>query len=369
VGGHSGIQATYQRVKRLFAWSGLKTDVENFVKQCGVCQHAKHELTHPAGLLQPLPIPKGAWRDLSLDFIEGLPLSDGSNVILVVVDRFTKFSHFIPLRHPFTAQFVARVFVDSVVKLHGVPLTLVSDRDKIFTSAFWRELFKILGTRLQFSTAYHPQTDGQTERVNQCLEMYLRCMVSDCPKQWRKWLPLAELWYNSNYHSSLGCSPFKALYGADPNLGAMPVDTANLSSSVTEFLAERNAQLESLKQHLESAQVRMKSNADKHRAERSFQVGELVLLKLQSYTMSSVANRPYPKLAFKFFGPYRVLQKIGSVAYKLELPADSQVHPIFYVSQLKSFTPDFSLVFSDLSKVAELDTGQQLLKKYWTAAW
>jgi hypothetical protein len=182
VGGHSGIQATYQRVKRLFAWSGLKTDVENFVKQCGVCQHAKHELTHPAGLLQPLPIPKGAWRDLSLDFIEGLPLSDGSNVILVVVDCFTKFSHFIPLRHPFTAQSVARVFVDSVVKLHGVPLTLVSDRDKIFTSAFWRELFKILGTRLQFSTAYHPQTDGQTERVNQCLEMYLRCMVSDCPK-------------------------------------------------------------------------------------------------------------------------------------------------------------------------------------------
>jgi hypothetical protein len=192
-------------------------------------------------------------------------------------------------------------------------------------------------------------------------------MVSDCPKQWRKWLPLAELWYNSNYHSSLGCSPFKALYGADPNLGAMPVDTANLSSSVTEFLAERNAQLESLKQHLESAQVRMKSNADKHRAERSFQVGELVLLKLQPYTMSSVANRPYPKLAFKFFGPYRVLQKIGSVAYKLEFPADSQVHPIFHVSQLKPFTPDFSPVFRGCL-VQRISTGWQGISTFSVVA-
>jgi hypothetical protein len=183
-------------------------------------------------------------------------------------------------------------------------------------------------------------------------------MISDCPKQWRKWLPLAELWYNSNYHSSLGCSPFKALYGADPNLGAMPVDASVSSTSVTEFIADRSLQLESLKQHLESAQVRMKAYADKHRAERSFQVGEQVLLKLQPYTMSSVANRPYPKLAFKFFGPYQVLQRIGSVAYKLELPADSQVHPIFHVSQLKPFTPDYSPVFKELPKVAELDTGQ-----------
>jgi hypothetical protein len=124
IGGHSGVMATYYRVKQYFTWKGLKRDVDNFVKRCQVCQQAKHELIHSLGLLQPLPIPEDAWQDLSMDFIEGLPHSEGSNVILVVVDRFTKYSHFIPLRHPYTAQTVAKAFLDNVVKLHGVPSPL-----------------------------------------------------------------------------------------------------------------------------------------------------------------------------------------------------------------------------------------------------
>jgi hypothetical protein len=166
VGGHSGIQATYHRVKCLFAWTGLKTAVEDFIKQCDICQHAKHTTTHPAGLLQPLPIPEGAWQDITMDFIDGLPLADGANTILVVVDRFTKYAHFVPLKHPYTAPKVARVFVDSIVKLHGMPHSITSDRDAIFTSNFWKLLFQALGTKLQYTTAYHPQTDGQSERVN-----------------------------------------------------------------------------------------------------------------------------------------------------------------------------------------------------------
>ena len=239
IGGHSGIQATYYRVKQLFHWKGMKQDVEHFVKQCTICQQAKHEHSHPAGLLQPLPLPQGAWQDISLDFIEGLPLSGGSNVILVVVDRFTKYAHFLALKHPFTATKVAKCLLDSVVKLHGVPRTMVSDRDRIFLSSVWKELFTLLDTKLLYSTAYQHQTDGQTERVNQCLEMYLRCVVHHTPHKWKSWLSLAELWYNTSWHSSLGCSLFRALYGHDPNMGATPVLTETTNLSVTEMLEER----------------------------------------------------------------------------------------------------------------------------------
>jgi hypothetical protein len=268
-----------------------------------------------------------------MDFIEGLPLSGGANVIMVVVDRLTKYAHFVPLKHPFTASSVAQAFLDSVVKLHGVPLSIVSDRDKIFTSRLWKELFKSLGTQLQFTTAYHPQTDGQSERVNQCLEMFLRCSVHDEPRQWRKWLPLAEFWYNSTYHSALGCTPFKALYGCEPNLGAMPMLEEDDMSEATVILRDRQLQLDRLKIHLASAQNRMKLQADRRRSEKEFAVGDKVFLKLQPYIQSSLVNRPFPKLAFKFFGPYEILERIGAVAYRLNLPVDSKIHPVFHVSQ------------------------------------
>jgi hypothetical protein len=183
IGGHSGIQATYHRMKALFYWKRLKQEVEDFVKQSLVCKLAKYMNTLPPGLLQPLPIPQGAWQDISMDFIEGLPLSEGFNVILVIVDRFTKYAHFIPIRHPFSATTIAKAVFDNVVKLHGLTKTIVSDRDKVFTRTFWKELFSLMGTQLMMSFAYLPQIDGQIERVNQCLEMYLRCAAYETPKK------------------------------------------------------------------------------------------------------------------------------------------------------------------------------------------
>lgn len=159
----SCIQTTQQRVSKLFAWAGLRRDIESFVKQCTVCQQAKHENCKSSGLLSHLPVPEGPWRDISMDFIEGLPKSEGYSIILVVVDCFTKYAHFISLKHPFTTAFVALSFLNNVVKLHGVPHSIVSDRDKVFTSSLWRELFKLLKTEPQTSSAYHPQTDRQTE--------------------------------------------------------------------------------------------------------------------------------------------------------------------------------------------------------------
>lgn len=179
IGGHSGMLGTYNRAKAHFYWPKMKAAILQFVANCEVFQCNKGEHTHSAGLLQPLPIPESAWKHIAMDFIEGLPLSNRISVILVVVDRLTKYSHFIALAHPFTSLTVAKEFLHHVFKLHGLPASIVSDRDKIFISQFWQELFKALGTSLHLSTSYHPQTDGQTERTNACLEQYLCCMTDD----------------------------------------------------------------------------------------------------------------------------------------------------------------------------------------------
>lgn len=193
-------------------------------------------------------------------------------------------------------------------------------------------MFKLYRVQLHLTTAYHPQSDGQTERVNQCVEMYLRCAVQDSPRTWKAWLSLAELWYNSSYHTSLNCSPFQALYGYEPNVGAVPLVPSNTTTSIVNVVETREHQLEALKVNLARAQNRMKLLADKKCTDFHFAMGDKVLLKLQPYTQSSVANRPYPKLAKKYFGPYTVLAQVGNVAYKLDLPDGAQIHDVFHIS-------------------------------------
>lgn len=164
---------TYRKIKQVFAWKGMKTFIHNCVASCLACQQAKPDRSKSPGLLQPLPIPKTAWHTISMNFIEGLPRSQRYDCILVVVDLFTKYEHVLPLSHPFSAITVAQSFFQHIYKLHGLPSAIVLDRDKIFTSTSWKELFKLAGVSLLMSSSYHPQTDGQTERVNQCLETYL----------------------------------------------------------------------------------------------------------------------------------------------------------------------------------------------------
>lgn len=335
MGGHSGIHATHQRLKSMFYWKGQTKAVRQLVRHCQVCQQVKTETVAYPGSLQPLPIPLYVFSDISMDFITGLPKSMGKDVIFVVVDRLTKYAHFIALSHPFNASQVAQAFTDNVYKLHGWPSTIVSDRDAIFLSGFWKEFTRIQGIDVTMSTAYHPQTDGQTEVVNRCLESYLRSMVFERPTTWLKWLSLAEFWYNTNFHTAIETTPFRALYGYAPPIHVPYVPRDSNVADVDERMIAREEVIRVLKDSLHKAQNRMKQQANAHRTERSFAVGSWVYLKLQPYVQTTLRSLGYSKLSPKFYGPYLVLEKIGNVSYRLDLPITAQIHPVFHVSLLK----------------------------------
>jgi hypothetical protein len=194
----------------------MKYFINDKIASCPTCQISKTEKLHYPGLLEPLQIPTAKWSEISMHFIERLPTSKGKNVILVVVDSLTKYAHFLPLAHPYTVHTVATLFLDNIFKLHGLPKVIVTDRDRIFTSKLWQEMFAALKVDLHFFTAYHPESDGKTKRVNQCLEQYLRTMAFLEPKKWCNWLTTAEWWYNSSYHTAIKTTPFEALYEYKP---------------------------------------------------------------------------------------------------------------------------------------------------------
>lgn len=305
-----------------------------------VCQRNKVETLHPAGLLQPLPVPAAIWSEISLDFIEGLPKVSGKTVILTVVDRLSKYAHFIALGHPYSAESVARAFFAEIVRLHGVPTSIVSNRDPVFTLAFWQGLFRASGSKLHMSTAFHPQTVGQSEVVNRTIAMYLRCMMRDRPRQWVQWLPWAEYIYNTSYHSALRETPFKLVYGRDPP-SLTSYDVADIRVAVVaQTLEERAEFIHDIRCCLEQAQAVAKRNYDRGHRELLYAVGDWVWLRLHHRPAATVTGPQRGKLQPRYFGPYKIIEVINQVACCLELPPGLRLHPVFHVCLLKKFVSD-----------------------------
>ena len=334
-GGHLGIEKTISRLGRVCWWPGQRQEVQEYVKSCVACQANKAINQRPAGLLQPLPIPTKNWEVVSMDFIGPLPVTNRQHdSIMVVVDKLSKMAHFIPTRTTVTAPQAADLYWREVVRYHGIPSAIVSDRDSRFTSNFWQALWKMMGTGLSMSTSYHPQTDGQTERVNRVLEEMLRSYVNDHMTDWDECLVAAEVAVNSSQHSSTGYSPYYLNNGQDIQL---PIDKAlklandapsnEAAADVIKVLAN---DLHQARHNLKLAQLHQAKYADQERKEVEYKQGDRVML--------STGDRSPAKLSSRYSGPYTIKRIMSPVNVELDLPKGMKIHPVFHVSKLKPYT-------------------------------
>lgn len=337
--GHPGRNKTYELLSREYYWPGMYRDVDRWTRNCHVCRRITPSREAKQGVLRPLPVPQRPWQHIAMDFVIGLPESQNHNAILVVIDRLTKMRHFLPCRTTTGAEDVAHLYIDHVWKLHGLPVSVVSDRGSQFVNSFWQHLTARLKIDANLSTAYHPETDGQTERANAVLEQYLRAYVSYLQDDWAAWLPLAEFTANAHRSESTGMSPFFANYGFHPRMGFEPVEPpTKIPAQDAEALVEKMKAIFSYNSAaMSAAQARQEEFANRSRQPaRNFQVGQLVWLNAKNIR----TLRPMKKLDWKNLGPFRIMEVVSPHAYRLELPRAINIHPVFHVSLLRPVATD-----------------------------
>ncbi|KAJ9562962.1 hypothetical protein OSB04_008122 [Centaurea solstitialis] len=340
---HPGATKMYRDLRTDYWWPGMKRDVAKYVEKCLTCLRVKAEHQKPHGKLQPLEIPEWKWEHVTMDLVTGLPRTvRRHDAIWVVVDRLTKSAHFIAIREASSSEVLADIYVREIVARHGVPVTVISDRDVRFTSRFWSKFHEELGTTLQFSTAFHPQTDGQSERTIRTLEDMLRACVLDFGGSWESHLPLVEFSYNNSFHASIGMPPYEMLYGRRCRTPICWGEVGQKELGSTEIVQKTTESIQQIRERLKAAQSRQKSYADKRRSDLEFSVGDKVLLKVSPWK-GVIRFRKRGKLGPRFIGPFVIVARIGKVAYRLELPPElSQIHDTFHVSQLRKCLADES---------------------------
>ncbi|GJZ34116.1 putative reverse transcriptase domain-containing protein [Tanacetum coccineum] len=342
---HPGSEKMYQDMKKLYWWPNMKADIATYVSKCLTCARVKAEHQRPSGLLVQPEIPEWKWDNITMDFITKLPKSSqGFDTIWVIVDRLTKSAHFLPIRENDPLDKLARLYLNRIVARHGIPASIICDRDGRFTSNFWRSFQKALGTDISMSTAYHPETNGQSERTIQTLEDMLRTCVIDFGKGWVKHLPLAEFSYNNSYHASIKAAPYEALYGRKCRSPVCWAEVGEAQLTGPELIQETTEKIVLIKQRMQAAQDRQKSYAYRKQNPIEFEVGDRVMLKVSPWK-GVVWFGKRGKLNLRYVGPFKVLAKVGKVAYRLELPQElSRVRHTFHVSNLKKCYADEPLV-------------------------
>ncbi|KAI3724632.1 hypothetical protein L2E82_36415 [Cichorium intybus] len=333
---HPGSTKMYRTLKPMYWWSGMKRDIGRYVERCLTCLQVKSNHQKPYGEIQPLPVPEKKWDHITMDFVTKLPRTPrGYDSIWVIMDRLTKSAQFIPYKEKYRVDQLAKIYIDEVICRHGFPASIVSDRDSRFTSHFWQSLQKQLGTKVLMSTAYHPQTDGQSERTIQTLEDMLRTCVIDFGGSWEDHLPLVEFAYNNSYHSSIQMAPYEALYGAPCRTPTCWTEVGEKPLVGPEIVAQTEEKIKLIRENLKVAQNRQKQYADKRVKPIKFQVGDMVMLKVSPWK-GLIRFGKKGKLSPRFIGPFRISQRVGAVAYRLELPDELHgTHDVFHVSHLR----------------------------------